>query len=710
MNKFAYCLLLIELFLLNSMYAHAEQPVIIESTDYAISGVPDAMYTIAQARVDKERDKPYGLLCFVSDRETSEKEYSLIRHLFKRFDYNIPFKYYAIHIKTDEVKMRSQLIEAAAKDADKRLNINPDLVFVVAIGDEGISGYNLATQKETVFTGTVVVESDFDAKLFDLKNAKGRNFYIVHSKVNEYVPYDRAFEVVQALLDVEANVAIEQLKNGLDWQSEKTWSEISIAISQLAHAQEKLNEYRIYRNPYRDHLVNYKGDPDLHKAMLHDAESTGGNRVLANRQLAEKYYLKYLERETDTAQRAYVYTQLGILYTTNIQTEKGEESNDEIAERYLKLAIKEEPERINMVMLRARNHQIGHSLSYDERFEKKLEIYKWLISFTKESIREKWMKPKGTSGPSDRKYNAFIRNFPGLVSTSMVNMVSSIGSTSEPEKNLQRIVDEVPNTPAAEYARRYLEFLKTPDDRPKRPWKRFRQFHPPADLPEYVIPETRADIPNVLEDLTPEGMYEVDPMLRLAFDAYNDEEKHDEAIRLFNKYLELNPDTPFKAEVYFRLGYLHQGDRNYNENHEDLQVKYYQKAHEIWGNKISYTHMVAWRTLVNKSDSFAYQKAYFDWLMSIKRGELGAKDWYRIRNIQETFNGRHPRISENDFEHIHDFFMKANLNNFLSSGGNNFYSWSKDNEAHLAVLAESYPEEEIGQLAKARLEKMKNKE
>jgi tetratricopeptide (TPR) repeat protein len=201
-------------------------------------------------------------------------------------------------------------------------------------------------------------------------------------------------------------------------------------------------------------------------------------------------------------------------------------------------------------------------------------------------------------------------------------------------------------------------------------------------------------------------IYEPDPLLKKAFEAYSDPNvPSNNAIQLFEKYIEKNPDSPFLAEIYFRIGALYSIHIRKNlgeQKNMDLQKKYYEKAHKLYGDKFSYLNDTAWASLVNMtSSSLEERKKYYDWLLKFKK-EIKPDDIYPIREIEQTFNGRQPKLSSREITTISKG-LKANLAHFIDSTEKNILWRTGGNYKDLADLASSYPDTNLGKNAKIRL-------
>jgi hypothetical protein len=221
-------------------------------------------------------------------------------------------------------------------------------------------------------------------------------------------------------------------------------------------------------------LMNYSNNPDLAQAMRFDPETNRVGMRTADRAKAEYYYLKYLEQEKESFQRARVYCQLGALYAVTFNREKGEEPNDAKARQYYKKVLEFEPQRIGRPTMTARSMLIGldHPAGM-ERIRAAMEHYRWLASWDEAKVRAQWLplwKPgtrppvptaevKGVGESTGTKMNAVfeeekqpsaaqVRATLGELKTDrecvVYNAAYDAASMSKPEEGFQYIREHLP--------------------------------------------------------------------------------------------------------------------------------------------------------------------------------------------------------------------------------------------------------------------------
>lgn len=198
------------------------------------------------------------------------------------------------------------------------------------------------------------------------------------------------------------------------------------------------------------------------------------------------------------------------------------------------------------------------------------------------------------------------------------------------------------------------------------------------------------------------GNYELDPLLKKAYLAYQDPNRpRSEIIPLFEEYAEKNPDSIFLPEVYYRIGALYSIHRKLELGEKkdlSLQRRYYQKAHSLYGEKYCFVHQVAWSSLTGGHDvSLEVRKAYFDWLLKLQKGAGGA-DIYPIRDIGQVLNGMAPERSPEETQAILEY-LHRNIGLHIYSTARNIFWFEGGKYDSLVDLAASYPDTELGREA-----------
>jgi tetratricopeptide (TPR) repeat protein len=154
-------------------------------------------------------------------------------------------------------------------------------------------------------------------------------------------------------------------------------------------------------------VQNYDNHPALSKAKQYDL--TFDNKELrkadgsfneelyksyvaqASRQLAEKYYLAYLEDVKDSFQRAAVYARLGDLYNGITSPHVATSVDRDKARLYYRKALEAEPERIGWATLHARGFFATDGASVEEQFTSYMDYYGWLQSIDADTLAKKML-------------------------------------------------------------------------------------------------------------------------------------------------------------------------------------------------------------------------------------------------------------------------------------------------------------------------------
>lgn len=233
-------------------------------------------------------------------------------------------------------------------------------------------------------------------------------------------------------------------------------------------------------------MENPTDDPNLEQALrfFADAES---------RVNAEAAFNRYLERETDAAQRARAYFRLGYMFAAGSRSGRAEKMDQAKAEEYYRKAIEAVPNGLSIETVLARTQSASIGEDADERFRRRVENYRWLRSIDHSSIASNvLLNPSekiggvtvgewdGESVEVDGRVRAQlsvrrvtvdpkvtrerrVRDIAGLLEdvelTTAGNLATGASESSAPERNLNLLVREFPGTPAEASARRAFRRL-----------------------------------------------------------------------------------------------------------------------------------------------------------------------------------------------------------------------------------------------------------
>jgi len=205
-------------------------------------------------------------------------------------------------------------------------------------------------------------------------------------------------------------------------------------------------------------LRNYDNDPDLAAAMRYDSEvNKGATREGASQSLAEKHYLAYLTRAKDPDQRARVYVQLGVLFSTNWNKEAGESPDYAKAREYFQHALREAPESVGCPMLRARLGLATPLQTAEECLAIRLDAYRWIESIDEKKIAEKWLRSRPGEKPIDDHIRSEMEVLRNIQLAVISGIIGDARHTQDPDASLRKIADTFPNSKLSEAA---LEALK----------------------------------------------------------------------------------------------------------------------------------------------------------------------------------------------------------------------------------------------------------
>jgi len=133
-----------------------------------------------------------------------------------------------------------QFIEEAIVDVSKRIEVNSQFVFALGWSSSGPPIYSASMNKESSLTGSFVAMSVFgNLKLPNIKNAKGKNYYLLHSP-DDWIKIDEHARVAETKLkEAGANVKLQTYSGGHGWR-EDPYGHINRGIKWLEkHSESK---------------------------------------------------------------------------------------------------------------------------------------------------------------------------------------------------------------------------------------------------------------------------------------------------------------------------------------------------------------------------------------------------------------------------------------------------------------------------------------
>ncbi|MFG0248068.1 MAG: hypothetical protein ACF8OB_04205 [Phycisphaeraceae bacterium JB051] len=205
-------------------------------------------------------------------------------------------------------------------------------------------------------------------------------------------------------------------------------------------------------------LTQLSSDEIVRNIIRYDAELNQDD--FGDQQLAEKYYLEYLNRTSDWQAQAWAYCKLGTLFITNYTPAKGEKPDYDKSETYFKKCLKITGKRITTSSVRARSMLISYKLTDELRMQKFIEHYQFLLRLEQTDISQHWHAPFNLwRGPGDKKQSLHVfktRLLPSLLDAISHNMVEQALALKNPQPALQQILDTFPSTPAAKLVQKQL--------------------------------------------------------------------------------------------------------------------------------------------------------------------------------------------------------------------------------------------------------------
>tara|TARA_R110002111_G_scaffold262872_1_gene342323 strand:+ start:39369 stop:40628 length:1260 start_codon:yes stop_codon:yes gene_type:complete len=122
--------------------------------------------------------------------------------------------------KTDAMKFTTEeLIAAVIEDVSKQHKIDPRRISLLAWSSGGPAAYATVLQKETPVSGALIAMSVFKPnQLPDLKNAKERSIYLLHSPEDKVCPYRMAKAARESLSATGLRTTLVDYPGGHGWK------------------------------------------------------------------------------------------------------------------------------------------------------------------------------------------------------------------------------------------------------------------------------------------------------------------------------------------------------------------------------------------------------------------------------------------------------------------------------------------------------------
>ncbi len=141
--------------------------------------------------------------------------------------------------------------------------------------------------------------------------------------------------------------------------------------------------------------------------------------------------------------------------------------------------------------------------------------------------------------------------------------------------------------------------------------------------------------------------YQIDPLFKKAWLEYRDwnNRNREEVAKLFQQYIDKDPNSIFMPEIYYRLGSMYSNNRNPEKGETldiDLRNKYWKRASALYGGLFSIESMAIGSFI--SDDSLQSRKLYYEHLTDfIDNG--GPEDIFPIQNIGLCVEGYSPELN-----------------------------------------------------------------
>jgi tetratricopeptide (TPR) repeat protein len=214
---------------------------------------------------------------------------------------------------------------------------------------------------------------------------------------------------------------------------------------------------------YSFSLRNYSKNELLAKAMEYDSEMNGGNHEKADRALAEKYYLEYLKDVNESFQKARVYNQLGAMFATAINKQKGEKPDYEKARFYFQKVLEFEPNRIDWPTLRARTMLSSLNETDVGKLKADMDIYQLVLNLNEQKLKVLWLPiDPNNIVPSSLQLTSnvnFLESEKGATEGNIMSIIRDMRGQDN-DVYLKEILQRFPNTNLEKLALDYIEKQK----------------------------------------------------------------------------------------------------------------------------------------------------------------------------------------------------------------------------------------------------------
>ncbi|MEM7312026.1 MAG: hypothetical protein AAF497_02625 [Planctomycetota bacterium] len=209
----------------------------IRSKEFVLNDNPQLKYVMIGAKAAKRPKNGFRVLVVMPGGDGSGQFTPFVKRIFKHAlnknylivqliapkwsaDQVIVWPTRRASTKGMDVPME-EFAELALSDVRKRIKVDEQRIFSLAWSSGGPAAYAMGLNKKSSITGTFAAMSVFKLDSTPLiKNAKGRAFYILHSKDDRVCPYRMAENAKNSLKENGGFVRMKTYEGGHGWQGD----------------------------------------------------------------------------------------------------------------------------------------------------------------------------------------------------------------------------------------------------------------------------------------------------------------------------------------------------------------------------------------------------------------------------------------------------------------------------------------------------------
>jgi predicted esterase len=125
-------------------------------------------------------------------------------------------------------------IRAVINDAGTEVNLDKSHIFTLGWSSSGPALYSASTRVSEVTGSIIAMSRFFPATSVEKDKAKGKNYFLYHSRKDQICPFADAEQAVKTLTELEANVKLVEYDGAHGWEpGEPHWETIKGAIAWL---------------------------------------------------------------------------------------------------------------------------------------------------------------------------------------------------------------------------------------------------------------------------------------------------------------------------------------------------------------------------------------------------------------------------------------------------------------------------------------------